>query len=102
MKKTLTKKSRERLIDQRESDTMLNSSAAFWMAEFDRLIELKDRMEKSDERFSLGFTEKMNSVESQIEIAAGHMGVELSTMKKANEAWEETEKTIYEYEREND
>ena len=98
MKKTLTKKSRERLIAQSESDTMLNASSTFWMAEFDRLMELKDRMEKSDERFSLGFAEKMNSVESQIEVAAGHMGVELTTMKKSNEEWAKVENMIYEYE----
>lgn len=98
MKKTLTKKSRERLIAQCESDTMLNASSTFWMAEFDRLMELKDRMEKSDERFSLGFAEKMNSVESQIEVAAGHMGVELTTMKKSNEEWAKVENMIYEYE----
>lgn len=98
MKKTLTKKSRERLIAQSESDTMLNASSTFWMAEFDRLMELKDRMEKSDERFSLGFAKKMNSVESQIEVAAGHMGVELTTMKKSNEEWAKVENMIYEYE----
>lgn len=98
MKKTLTKKSKERLIIQGESDTMLNSSTSFWMAEFDRLMELKDRMEKSDERFLLGFTEKMNAVEFQIEVAAGHMGVELAACKKANEEWAKVEKMIYEYE----
>jgi hypothetical protein len=98
MKKTLTKKSRERLIDQGESDTMIKSSANFWIAEFDRLMELKDRMEKSDERFSLGFTEKMNSVEAQIEVAAGHMAVELAVAKKSNEEWAKVEKMIYEYE----
>ena len=98
MKKTLTKKSREILINQGTSDTMLNTSSTFWMTEFDRLMELKDRMEKSDERFSLGFTEKMNSVESQIEVAAGHMGVELAAMKKSNEDWNEVKDSVYEYE----
>ena len=96
--KKLTKKSREKLIIQGESDTMFNSSAGFWLAEFDRLMELKDRMEKSDERFDLSFTEKMTSVENQIEVAAGHMGVELAALKKENERWDKIEKLIYEYE----
>lgn len=96
MKKRLTKKSIEKLNIQQESDTMLNSSIGFWLAEFDRLIELRERMEKSDERFSLNFTEKMNSIESQIETAAGHMGVEFIAAKKANSTWDIEESTIYE------
>jgi hypothetical protein len=98
MKKKLTKNSKENLITQGVSDTMLKSSGDFWIAEFDRLMELKDRMEKSDERFLLGFTEKMNSVEAQIEVVVGHMGVELAACKKANEEWAKVEQTIYEYE----
>ena len=96
--KKLTKKSKEKLTVQSESDTMFKSSADFWIAEFDRLMELTDRMEKSDERFLLGFTEKMNSVEAQIEVVAGHLGVELAAAKKANEEWAKVEKMIYEYE----
>lgn len=98
MKKKLTKKSKENLFNQLESDTTLNSSCGFWLVEFDRLMELRDRMEKSDERFNLNFSEKMNSVESQIELAAGHMGVELIAIKKANKEWDKIEKMIYECE----
>ena len=96
MKKKLTKKSKENLITQVESDTMLNASTGFWLAEFDRLMELRDRMEKSDERFDLNFTEKMNLIESQIAVVVGHMGVELSAIKKANSKWDIEESTIYE------
>jgi UDP-N-acetylglucosamine transferase subunit ALG13 len=98
MKKKLTKKSKENLIIQGESDTMLNASTGFWLAEFDRLMELRDRMEKSDERFDLNFTEKINSIESQIAVVVGHMGVELSAIKKANSKWLEIEDVVYEYE----
>ena len=75
---------------------MLNASTGFWLAEFDRLMELRDRMEKSDERFDLNFTEKMNLIESQIAVVVGHMGVELSAIKKANSKWDIEESTIYE------
>ena len=98
MKKKLTKKSKENLFNQLESDTTLNSSCGFWLVEFDRLMELRDRMEKSDERFNLNFSEKMNSVESQIELAAGHMGVELIAIKNANKEWDKIEKMMYECE----
>ena len=59
-------------------------------------MELRDRMEKSDERFDLNFTEKMNLIESQIAVVVGHMGVELSAIKKANSKWDIEESTIYE------
>jgi hypothetical protein len=98
MKKRLTAKSKQKLTNQLESDTVLNSSVDFWLHEFDRLVELRDRMEKSDERFDLSFTEKMESVEAQIEIASGHLGVELAATKKANAEWAKVEQMIYEYE----
>jgi len=81
---------------QLDSDSLLNSSSGFWLAEFDRLVEMKERMEKSEERFNLGFSEKLEKIESQIAVAAGHMGVELSLLKKERERWDKIEESIYE------
>ena len=96
--KKLTSRSKNKLIIQESSDSMLNASAEFWINEFDKLMKLRDEMEHSDERFELSFTEKMTSVEKQIEEVAGHMFVELTSMKKANEEWKKIENLIYDYE----
>lgn len=96
--KKLTKKSKEALSDRSDFDLMTVKSMSFWIAEFDRLTELKERLETSDERFDPNFSEKVEEIDRKIEEAAGHMSSELKSSKASTNDWDEIKESVYEYE----
>lgn len=75
-------KKNKQIEEELYAGELLLVSANFWISEFDKLVKQREELEKSEERFELYFSEKMDSLNAKIDIAAAHMNLEKEAIKK--------------------
>lgn len=90
----MTRKTKKKVINQKESDELLLESLNFWLSKFDSLSAELDVLEKSDAKFDLGFSAKVDEMGRKIEEAAGHLNSEMTNCKRNRKLWEATLKEI--------